>query len=91
MVVPKKKLFTLLGPVSSGKTTLILTITGLKKISSGEIWVLGGHPGSRATAGSKIGYMPQEMALFGDLTILETLNYFGKNILYWIFKYTNET
>lgn len=71
----------LLGASSAGKTTLLKAIVGLKNISQGEIWVLGGHPASiyHKTAGSKVGYMPQELAMFGELTIKETLNFFGKS------------
>ncbi|KAL1459835.1 hypothetical protein WDU94_011788 [Cyamophila willieti] len=75
LTVPKKNLFALLGANSSGKTTLLSTIVGLKRVSKGEVWVLGSH--SYNIAGSKIGYMPQELALMGELTIIETMWFFG--------------
>ncbi|KAI5732673.1 hypothetical protein M8J76_002960 [Diaphorina citri] len=79
LVVKRREFFVLLGASSAGKTTLLKAIVGLKNISQGEIWVLGGHPASiyHKTAGSKVGYMPQELAMFGELTIKETLNFFG--------------
>lgn len=48
-------------------------------MNSGEIWVLGGKPGSRGSGvpGPRVGYMPQEIALYGEFTIRETLIYFG--------------
>ena len=40
--------------------------------------VFGEPPGSRVTGvpGSRVGYMPQELALFGEFNIEETLTYF---------------
>lgn len=52
---------------------------GRRRLDSGEIWVLGGHPGTRGSGvpGPRIGYMPQELALYGEFTMRETLIYFG--------------
>lgn len=80
MVIERKRFFSLLGAQSSGKTTTLKTIVGLKSYSKGEVWVLGGTPGSRynKTAGPKVGYMPQDLALYGEFSILETLRFFGQ-------------
>lgn len=44
--------------------------------------MLGGKPGTRGSGvpGKRVGYMPQEIALYGEFTIRETMLYFG-----WIF------
>ncbi|GBP06186.1 ABC transporter G family member 20 [Eumeta japonica] len=79
MTVPKGTIYGLLGASGCGKTTLLSCIVGRRRLNSGEIWVLGGRPGSPRSGvpGPRIGYMPQEVALFGDFTIRETMIYFG--------------
>lgn len=79
MTVPKGTIYGLLGSSGCGKTTLLSCIVGRKRLNSGEIWVLGGQPGSRGSGvpGPRIGYMPQEIALYGEFTIRETMKYFG--------------
>ncbi|XP_075986626.1 ABC transporter oskyddad [Anticarsia gemmatalis] len=79
MTVPKGAIYGLLGASGCGKTTLLSCIVGRRRLNSGEIWVLGGKPGSPGSGvpGPRIGYMPQEIALFGEFSIRETLIYFG--------------
>uniref|UniRef100_A0A1Y1KHX7 ABC transporter domain-containing protein n=1 Tax=Photinus pyralis TaxID=7054 RepID=A0A1Y1KHX7_PHOPY len=79
MTVPKGTIYGLLGASGCGKTTLLSCIVGRKRLNAGEIWVLGGTPGSRGSGvpGPRIGYMPQEIALYGGFSIKETLTYFG--------------
>ncbi|XP_055699342.1 ABC transporter G family member 23 isoform X2 [Phlebotomus papatasi] len=82
MTVAKGTIYGLLGASGCGKTTLLSCIVGRRRLNSGEIWVLGGKPGTKGSGvpGARVGYMPQEIALYGEFTIKETMMYFG-----WIF------
>lgn len=70
----------LLGPSGSGKTTLLRCILGRKKPKEGLIRVLGQTPGrpEACIPGPGVGYMPQELTLYPELEIQETLQFFGK-------------
>ena len=73
------EIYGLVGPSGAGKTTLIRMICGLLRWDAGDIRVLG-HPmpeGKRRVAG-RIGYMPQERALYRDLSVAENLAFFGQ-------------
>ncbi|XP_028899299.1 ABC transporter G family member 23 isoform X1 [Zeugodacus cucurbitae] len=82
MTVPKGTIYGLLGASGCGKTTLLSCIVGRRRLDAGEIYVLGGKPGTRGSGvpGKRVGYMPQEIALYGEFSIRETMMYFG-----WIF------
>ncbi|TCJ36943.1 ABC transporter ATP-binding protein [Parafrankia sp. Ea1.12] len=69
----------LLGPNGAGKTTAISIIAGVLAADSGSV-VVAGHP-MRTDAGrarGAIGLVPQELALYPDLTIRENLRFFGR-------------
>ena len=66
----------LLGRNGAGKTTTLRTIMGLWQASSGEISLAGERIESRATpdiARLGVGYVPESMAVFSDLTVKENL------------------
>ncbi len=70
--------YCLLGPNGSGKTTLIRSILGLLE-AEGSIKVLGYEiPKERQKILSKIGYMPQDISLYPDLSVKETLQFFAR-------------
>jgi ABC-2 type transport system ATP-binding protein len=75
--IERGTLYGLLGPNGAGKTTAFRVLTGLTRPSSGEAVVLGRKvPDRRLRA--RVGYMPQEVALYLDLTVRENLTLFGE-------------
>ncbi|HVM45209.1 MAG TPA: ABC transporter ATP-binding protein, partial [Candidatus Thermoplasmatota archaeon] len=77
MHIPKGEVYGLLGPNGSGKTTAIRVLMGLERATSGTVRALGLKAPDRAL-NTRIGYMPQETALYQDLTVRENLQLFGE-------------
>jgi ABC-2 type transport system ATP-binding protein len=73
--IPTGISFGLLGPNGAGKTTLIRLLVGLLKPKSGSLRVLKQTP-SRRTA-HLIGYMPQQPALYSELSVAQNIDFFG--------------
>jgi ABC-2 type transport system ATP-binding protein len=72
------ELLGLLGPNGAGKTTTIAMACGVLAPSRGRISI-GGidlRTAPRA-ARAKLGYVPQEIALYGELSAVQNLRYFG--------------
>ncbi|OYT46553.1 ABC transporter ATP-binding protein [Thermoplasmatales archaeon ex4484_6] len=74
--IPKGTVFGLLGPNGSGKTTTIKVLCRLLNPDSGSASVLGHDISDRGYL-QKIGYMPQETALYDELTVHENLKLFA--------------
>ena len=72
------EIFGLLGPNGAGKTTTISCISGLLKPTSGRIAVMG-HDVVRdpKPARRALGVVPQELALYLDLSAADNLAYWG--------------
>jgi ABC-type multidrug transport system ATPase subunit len=80
--VPAGVCFGFLGPNGAGKTTTMKMIYGLATVGDGELRVLGMDARrERRQIKARIGVVPQETNLDGDLTVRENLiqqaNYFG--------------
>ena len=75
--VARGELYGLIGPNGAGKTTAIRLLTGLLTNDAGEIKVLGESPRNPELR-PQVGYMPQETALYQDLTVRENLTLFGR-------------
>ena len=72
MTVDEGSIYGLLCPSGCGKTTLLKVILGFLEPESGNLSVKGDIPGS------DVGYSPQEIALYPDLSIAETLRFHGR-------------
>ena len=70
------EIYGLLGPNGAGKTTLIRTICGRIRPVAGSVTVAGLPSGREALR--RIGLVPQEIALYGHLTVRENLEVFGR-------------
>ena len=67
----------LLGPNGAGKTTLVRCLCGRAAPDAGEIEMFG-RPLPRTGGREKLGFVPQEIALYPDLTTRENLEAFGR-------------
>jgi ABC-2 type transport system ATP-binding protein len=75
--IPKGLLYGMIGPNGSGKTTTIKLLVGLLKTTSGKAYVLGEKVPVKDNI-KRIGYMPQEMAIYTDLTVHENMQLFSE-------------
>ncbi len=67
----------LIGPNGCGKTTSIMCMLSLLKYDSGNIEVFGKKDiSSEYEIKKKIGIVPQELAVFNNLTVKENIDYF---------------
>jgi ABC-2 type transport system ATP-binding protein len=72
------EIFGLLGPNGAGKTTTFRMLCGLLPASGGSLQVSGVDLRyARASARARIGYVAQKFSLYGQLSVLENLDFFG--------------
>jgi ABC-2 type transport system ATP-binding protein len=77
--VQQGEIFSLLGPNGAGKSTTISMLSCLLQPSGGEAFVMGHSIGREPQAvKASIGIVPQDIALYGDLSARENLSFWGK-------------
>lgn len=78
LAVRRGEIFGLVGPDGAGKTTTIRLLTAIMDPTSGRAKVDGFDTVRQAEEIKKrIGYMAQRFNLYGDLSVLENLNFFA--------------
>ncbi|MGE0173231.1 MAG: ABC transporter ATP-binding protein [Oligoflexales bacterium] len=76
--IPTGSFFALLGPNGAGKTTFLNLLAGLIKKQNSGIKVFGKNIESANFDKRKIGYVPQDIALYLTLTAEQNLRFFAK-------------
>jgi ABC-2 type transport system ATP-binding protein len=77
--VQEGEIFSLLGPNGAGKSTTISMLSCLLEPTKGEALVMGHSVAGEAMAvKAAIGVVPQDIALYEDLSARENLNFWGK-------------
>lgn len=76
--IPPGEIFGLLGPNGAGKSTTFKMMCGLLKPTAGKAYVNGYNlQEAPAKARSQIGYMAQKFSLYGNLSVLQNLEFFS--------------
>jgi ABC-2 type transport system ATP-binding protein len=77
--IQEGEIFSLLGPNGAGKTTTISVLSTLYEPTSGDVTV-GGHSVTKDPMAVRrlIGMVPQDLALYDDLTAAENLSFWGQ-------------
>jgi ABC-2 type transport system ATP-binding protein len=79
LTIRKGEIFGLLGPNGAGKSTTILMMLGLTEPDSGEVLVSGiNATSSPVEVKKKVGYLPEDIGFYDELTGLENLVYIAR-------------
>jgi Cu-processing system ATP-binding protein len=78
--VPRGEVFGLIGHNGAGKSTLFKLMLGLETASAGEIRIQGSPVSGRGFRAVRrgIGYLPENVVLYDNLSGLETLRFFAR-------------
>lgn len=76
--VRRGEIYLLLGPNGAGKTSLVRALCGRLALDSGSVRIGGIDPRGNRAARRRLGLVPQEIALYHELTAGENLEIFGR-------------
>lgn len=69
----------LVGPNGAGKSTTMMIVAGARQADSGTVTIAGSDAGGAPQAMRMLlGVVPQDLAIYADLTALENLKFFGE-------------
>lgn len=74
--ITDKQIYGLLGPNGAGKSTLTKVMLGLESPQNGKLQWFNEYPNQSTK--SRVGYVPQDLALIYDLSAYENVEFFGK-------------
>ena len=71
MTIPRGCIYGLLGPSGCGKTSFLRCLVGYNSYDTGTLSIFGTKPGDHTLEipGRNIGYMPQEIGLYEEMTL----------------------
>jgi ABC-2 type transport system ATP-binding protein len=78
LTISPGEVYGLLGPNGAGKTTTIKIVCGLLDADSGSVVLEGRRLDRDLSLRERIGYVPQDVALYPDLTAKENLEFLGR-------------
>jgi ABC-type sugar transport system ATPase subunit len=73
--IDKGEYVVFMGKTGCGKTTVLETICGLRKLTSGEIWLNDKEVSKYVPAKREIGYVPQDGALFSTMSVKKNIGF----------------
>ncbi|WP_084265458.1 ABC transporter ATP-binding protein [Actinomadura macra] len=76
--VERGEIFGFLGPNGAGKSTTIRLLLSLIRPTAGTAWIMGVPVGDAVRAHRHIGYVAGDVAVWSQLTGMETLTYLGR-------------
>ncbi|MFH1509471.1 MAG: ABC transporter ATP-binding protein [bacterium] len=77
--IPQSQITGLVGPNGAGKSTFIKSVIGTLNLTAGSIEVLGFDPiKDRYKMRKNLGYMPQDSALYEDISARENVSFFAR-------------
>ena len=77
--VKENEILGFLGPNGAGKSTTLNCILGLTSLDGGTIEIFGKDPKkARSEVNKDIGYVPQDIAVFEELSAIENVEFFGR-------------